>query len=207
MRSPRPAPLHFPITIRRIVRLLWQMPLVAAMLCGAGMGVLFLRSDVRSFRPRLPQIRKMIEVQKAATPVLPPFLIQCLHAEGFPDQHTAGCLLSQYGLDDTTSLHRQARRLLWTGSLYWHLSGEERDMLYCAFMNDGAGRKGIHHLASRLFGRPVERLTDSELAALAVASRSPTRFLRDRALLETFAEKLLVKSSSGRLYFDKLEMD
>lgn len=207
MCSPQPSALLLPALIRRIVRLLWQVPLVMVVLCVAGVGVLFLRSDVRSFRPRLPEIRKIIEVQKAATPVLPPFLISCLRAEGAPDQHTVGCLLSQFGLDDTTSLHRHARTLLWTGSLQWHLSEEERDLLHCAFMSDGAGGMGIHHLASRLFGRPVERLTDSELAALAVASRSPTRFLRDRALLETFAEKLLVKSSSGRLYFDKLEMD
>lgn len=161
------------------------------------MGALFLRSDVRSFRPRLPQIRKMIEIQKAATPTLPPFLIQCIHAEGELDHFTARCLLSQFGLDDTSSMHRHARTLLWAGSLSWHLTTEERDLLYCAFMNDGADGEGIHHLASRLYGRRVEELTDSELATLAVASTSPSRFLNNRALLETYSGKLLRRIKAG----------
>lgn len=197
MRSTQPPPMQPSFIIRRIIRLLWQIPLAVVALCVAGLGALFLRSDVRSFRPRLPEIRKIIEVQKAATPTMPPFLISCLRAEGAPDQFTARCLLSQFGLDDTNSLHRHARALLWKGSLYWHLSGEERDLLYCAFMNDGAGGLGIHHLASSLFGRPVEELTASELATLAVASTSPSRFIKDHALLETYSGKLLHRIKAG----------
>jgi hypothetical protein len=158
----------------------------------AGVGLWFLRSDVRSFRPRLAKIRQMIEVQKEATSVLPPFLILCFHeGGGAPDHFTARCLLVRYGLSETDALHWHTRTLFWSWSLWWHFSGAERDLLYCACLNDGAGRTGIHHLSKRLFGGPVEKLTEAELAALAVASRSPNVFLKDCPRLDTLSEDLL----------------
>lgn len=191
-------PIQSAISGRRILRLLVLIPMMSIGLLMAGVGLVFLRSDVASFRPRLSKIRQMIEVQKEVTPTLPPFLIQCLHAGGgLPDHFTARCLLVRYGLSETDALHWHTRTLFWSWSLYWHLSEAERDLLYCACLNDGAGQTGIHHLSLRLHGKPVEKLTEPELAALAVASRSPIIFLRDRQRLDTLSGDLLRRVKAG----------
>ena len=193
MNSQQTKPVHAPaINGRRIIRLLLLIPLLIIVLAVAGVGVLFLRSDFISFRPRLPKINQVLDAQRAATPVLPPFLVRCLHAEdGAYDQFTAGCLLAQNGLDDTTSLRRMVRTYFWNWSLNWHFSEEDRDMLRCAYLSDGAGKNGIHHLSSRLYGRPIGQLTELEQASLVVASRSPTRFLKDRPRMNAVAEEIL----------------
>ena len=72
-------------------------------------------------------------------------------------------------------------------------------------MNDGGGGKGVHLLASRLFDRHLEELTDAELATLAVAACSPTRYLKDRALLASCAEKLLRRINAGGMRCAKWE--
>ncbi|WP_395745476.1 hypothetical protein [Prosthecobacter sp.] len=183
--------------MRRLVKLLVLIPLLLVGLTVAGVGVLFLRSDVVSFQPRLPEMRRMIEAQRAATPALPLFFRRCMHAEGVPDHHTARCLLAKHGLDDTTSLRRHARAFSWGASLWLHFSAEERDLLYCACVNDGAGKAGIHQVSRRLFGRPVEELTERELAALVVASRAPFRFLIHRPLWDLSTERLLHQVKGG----------
>ncbi|MFZ2276438.1 MAG: hypothetical protein WAW39_01515 [Prosthecobacter sp.] len=186
------------ISGRRILRLLVLIPMMSIGLLMAGVGLVFLRSDVRSFRPRMAKIRQMVEVQKLATPALPPFLIQCLHAGGGARDHvTARCLLIRYGLSETDAWHWHARTLFWSWSLYWHLSEADRDLLYCACLNDGAGQTGIHHLSMRLHGRPVEKLTEAELASLAVASRSPIIFLKNRPRLDIMSGDLLRSIKDG----------
>jgi hypothetical protein len=177
---------------RRMIRLLWLIPLAILVLAVTGVGVLFLRSDIISFRPRVPKIRQMIVAQQVATPALPPFLIRCLHAGGgAPDHFTARCLLVRCGLSEADALHWHVRTLFWSWALFWHLSEAERNLLHCACLNDGAGQTGVHHLSLRLHGKPVEKLTEPELAALAVASRSPNVFLKDRARLNAVSEELL----------------
>lgn len=179
-------------TARRVLRLFWLIPLVCLGLAVAGVGLLFLRSDSQSFRPQLPDIRQMIVAQQVATPMLPPFLIHCLQAGGgVPDHLTARWLLIRYGLSETDALYWHARTLFWSWSLHWHLSEAERWLLYCACLNDGEGQTGIHHLSLRLHGKPVEKLTEPELAALAVAARAPNMFLKDRARLSAECEDLL----------------
>ena len=144
MSSQQTAPIQSAISGWRILRLLLLIPLLVFVLLVAGVIIMFLRSDVASFRPTLSKIRQMIEVQKEATPMLPPFLIQCLHAGGgLPDHFTARCLLMRYGLSETDALHWHTRTLFWSWSLYWHLSEAERDLLYCACLNDGAGQTGF----------------------------------------------------------------
>lgn len=130
MSSQETEPIQSAISGRRILRLLLLIPLLVFVLLVAGVSILFLRLDVVSFRPRLPKIRQMIQSQKAATPTLPPFLIQCLHAGGgLPDHFTARCLLVRYGLSETDAFHWHTRTLFWSWSLYWHLSEAERDLL------------------------------------------------------------------------------
>lgn len=191
-------PMQSAISGRRILRLLVLIPMISIGLLMAGVGLVFLRSDVRSFRPRMEKIRQMVEVQKLATPALPPFLIQCLHAGGgAPDHFTARCLLMRNGLSETAAWHWHFRTLFWSWSLYWHFTAEERGLLYCACLNDGAGQTGIHHLSMRLHGRPVEKLTEPELAALAVVSRSPIIFLKNRPRLDTLSGDLLRRVKAG----------
>ncbi|WP_395738508.1 hypothetical protein [Prosthecobacter sp.] len=89
------------------------------------------------------------------------------------------------------------RTLFWSWSLRLHFSTAERDVLLCACLNDGAGKTGIRHLCTRLYGRSIEELTEPELAGLVVASRSPSRFLNNPELLAKFSAELLrrVKAS------------
>lgn len=198
MSSQQTEPIQSAISVRRILRLLLLIPLLVFVLLVAGVSIMFLRSDVASFRPRLSKIRQMIEVQKEATPTLLPFLIQCLHAGGgLPDHFTARCLLVRHGLSETDALHRHTRTLFWSWSLYWHLSETERDLLHCACLNDGAGQTSIHHLSIRLHGKPVEKLTEPELSALAVASRSPGVFLKNRSRLDIISGDLLRGIKAG----------
>ena len=198
MNSQQTEPIQSAISGWRILRLLLLIPLLVFVLLVAGVSIMFLRSDVASFRPRLSKIRQMIEVQKEATPTLPPFLIKCLNAGGdLPDHFSARCLLMRYGLSETDALHWHSRTLFWSWSLWWHLTEVKRDLLYCACLNDGAGQTGIHCLSMRLHGRPVEKLTESELAALAVASRSPIIFLKNRPRLDTLSEDLLRRVKAG----------
>lgn len=198
MSNQQTEPIQSAISGRRILRLLLRIPLLVFVLLVAGVSIMFLRSDVASFRPRLSKIRQMIEVQKEVTPTLPPFLIQCLLAGGgLPDHFTARCLLVRYGLSETDALHWHTRTLFWSWSLYWHLSEAERDLLYCACLNDGAGQTGIHHLSLRLHGKPVEKLTEPELAALAVASHSPIIFLKTCPRLDIISGDLLRRVKAG----------
>ncbi len=178
--------------------LLLVIPLLFIGMAVAGVGVLFLRSDIVSFRPRLPRIRQMMEEQKTATPALQPFLVQCLHAgSGAPDHFTARCLLVRHGLNETDAVRWHTRTLFWSWSLYCRFSEAERDLLYCACLNDGAGKTGIHHLSLRLHGKPLEKLTEPEMAALAVASRAPNIYLKDRARLDTISGDLLRSVKGG----------
>lgn len=198
MSSQQTVPIQSALSRRRILRLLVLIPMMSIGLLMAGVGLVFLRSDVASFRPQLSKIRQMIEVQKEVTPTMPRFLIQCLHAGGgLPNHFTARYLPVRYGLSETDALHWHTRTLFWSWSLYWHLSEAERDLLYCACLNDGAGQTGIHHLSMRLHGKPVEKLTEPELAALAVASRLPIIFLKNRPRLDTLSEDLLRRVKAG----------
>jgi len=171
-------------------RIVWLLLLIVGLVV-AGLGILFLRSDIGSFQPRLPTITQKLEVQRTATPTLPPFLIRCLRAEGAADHFTARCLLIQFGLNETTALRWHMRTWLWSWSLWWHFSEVERDLLYCACLHDGVGKTGIHHLSARLFGRPIEKLTEQEMAVLSVASRAPAYCLKNRPKLTATSEELL----------------
>jgi hypothetical protein len=100
-------------------------------------------------------------------------------------------LLGKFGLNETTSLRRHVRQIFWRMSLKWHLSVEDRQLLYFRHMADLEGHMGIQHVARELYPKPLEALNDRQLAALVIISRSPARFLRDRALLEKFTDEFL----------------
>lgn len=174
---------------RRVCRLLWLIPALLMLLGILLAGGLFLRSDIYAFRPRLPQIMKMVEEQRVETPVIPPFLARCVEHEAGNDFHITRVLLSQFGLNETTSLRWQARQVMWRMSLKWHLSVEERQLLYIHHVSDLEGHWGIQHVARKLYQKPLEDLDDRQLASLVVFSRSPSRFLRDRALLDKFTDE------------------
>jgi len=180
---------------KRLFRLtLWLVG--SGMVLGTlSLAALFLRSDIYSFRPRLPQIKAVIEAQRQATPKLPPLLSRCLDVDApfmTPDQFVARRLLSDRGLlERATSGRRIVRTWFWSWSLAWHLPPEERHLLHCAFLNDGDGHQGIHHLAHRLHGKGVDQLSEIEIAELVVASRAPMRYLRDTEILKQHAQALL----------------
>lgn len=187
--SPDPSRLRW----RNVRRLLWLLPLLALLFALAGTGFLFLRSDIDSFRPRLPKMMKLVEEQRAATPDLPPFLQSCLAHEAGNDAHIASVLLAEHGLNHTSGLRWAVRSSFWRWSLKWHFSVEERQLLYCRFISDLDGHLGIQHVAQKLYQKPLSALNDHELASLVVFSRSPTRFMRDRARLNEATEHFLAE--------------
>jgi len=181
------------ISWHRVCRLLWPVPALL-MLTGVLLaGGLFLRSDIYSFRPRLPQIMKLVEEQRAGTLVIPPFLARCVEHETGNDFHFTRVLLGNFGLNQTTSLRRNVRQIFWRISLKWHLSVQDRQLLYFRYMADLDGHMGIQHVARKLYQKPVEALDDHQLATLVVFSRSPTRFMRDRTLLDKLTDEFLAK--------------
>lgn len=180
---------------KRLFRLgLWVVGSVIV-LGTLSLAALFLRSDIYSFRPRLPRITAMIETQRLATPALPPLLSRFLDVDApysTPDQFMAKRLLDDYGLLERAIFwHRIARVYFWSWSLVWHLTLEERHLLHCAFLNDGDGHQGVHHLNHKLHGKELDQLSDIEIAELVVASRAPMRYLRDREILKQHAQALL----------------
>lgn len=187
--SPDPSRLRW----RNVRRLLWLLPLLALLFALAGTGFLFLRSDIYSFRPRLPKMMKLFEEQRTATPQLPAFLRRCLATETGNDAHIARVLLSEYGMSHTRGYRWAARWIFWRWSLKWHLSVEERQLLYCHFISDLDGHRGIQHVAQKLYQKPLSALNDRELASLVVFSRSPTRFMRDRARLDEATAQFLAE--------------
>lgn len=187
--SPDPSRLRW----RNVRRLLWLLPLLALLFALAGTGFLFLRSDIYSFRPRLPKMMKLVEGQRTATPDLPPFLQSCLAHEAGNDAHIARVLLAEHGLNHTSGLRWAVRSTFWQWSLKWHLSVEERQLLYCRLISDLDGHLGIQHLAQKLYQKSLPALNDRELASLVVFSHSPTRFMRDRARLNEATEQFLAE--------------
>ena len=134
---------------------------------------------------------KLVEEQRAATPDLPPFLQSCLAHEAGNDAHIARVLLAEHGLNHTSGLRWAVRSTFWQWSLKWHLSVEERQLLYCRFISDLDEHWGIQHVAQKLYQKPLSALNDHELASLVVFSRSPTRFISDRAKLDEATNRLL----------------
>jgi hypothetical protein len=179
---------------RRVCRLLWLIPALSMLLgilfWGGG---LFLRSDIYSFRPRLPKIMKLVEEQLAETPFIPPFLARCIEHEAGNDFHVTRVLLGNFGLNETTSLRRHVRQIFWRISLKWHLSVQDRQLLYFRHMADLEGHMGIQHVARKLYQKPLVALDDRQLASLVVVSRSPARYLRDRARLDEVTDQFLAE--------------
>ena len=63
--------------------------------------------------------------------------------------------------------------------------------MYCRFISDLDEHWGIQHVAQKLYQKPLSALNDHELASLVVFSRSPTRFISDRAKLDEATDRLL----------------
>lgn len=156
--------------------------------------LLFLRSDIYSFRPKLPAIREMIAKQREATPDIPPFLVTCMRngeTWSSASHWEARCLLGSFGYDRAGVYRRTSRTFFWKASLKWHLSLEELNLLKCALTYGGENESGIHHLADNLFRKSLTQLDQRELAELAQAASSPNRYLRDRELLAIHTDNLL----------------
>jgi hypothetical protein len=149
-----------------------------------GIGIILTYSDFTTFRPRLPQIMRIVEHQRIATPLIPSFLSRCLdHAAG-NDLHVSRCLLMEFGLNQTTHKSWHARHAGWTILVKWHLKKEDRQLLYCHFISDLSGNLGIQHVSQKLYQKPLTALNERELASLIIVSRSPVTFLRDKTKLD-----------------------
>lgn len=85
------------------------------------------------------------------------------------------------------------RQILWRISLKWHLRVPDRQLLYFRHMADLEGHMGIQHVARKLYQKPLEALNERQLATLEVFSRSPMRYMRDRALLEKLTDEFLAQ--------------
>lgn len=181
------------VSWRRILRLAWLVPVVLVFLLALALGGLFLGNDIVSFRPHLQDLTKMVDLQRAATPQVPDFFVRCMerHPWSDMDSFTARQLLHRYGYGRANSARWHLRAVLWSASLKWHFGKADRTLLFCAFLEDGRGNAGVHHLAHRLLGKPLEQLDRGELARLAVASDSPHYWPSKPKELQQRGEELL----------------
>jgi hypothetical protein len=189
----RSNPLSLRPSWRRILHLLWLIPLLIALLVILGIGASLLYFDLTTFRPRLPHIMKIVEYQRMATPVIPSFLSRCLDHEACDDLYISRCLLMEFGLNQTTSKRWHARHAGWTMLVKWHLKKEERQLLYCHFISDQSGHLGIHHVSQKLYQKPLTALNERELASLVIVSRAPGIFLRDKTKLDLATTRFMAE--------------
>jgi hypothetical protein len=185
----------------RFLKLIGLTALLIVLLIVAGIGAIFLRSDLYSFRPRLGRIHKIIETQRQATPTIPPFLLKCIENDltnNGVDLFSAKQLLFHFDLNRTTNFRWPVRCYMWCYSVRWHISPSDRDLLACAFLgSDGNGHQGIHHMSQRLHKKPITELSEYEIAEVVVACRGPTRYLRDREILKRHSEDLVRMTRSS----------
>lgn len=107
------------VSWRRILRLLWLLPLLLVSTLFIGAFMLFLRADFVLFRPHLSEVVKRVDTQRAATPQMPDFFVRCLEKDPWSDidYFTARQLLPEHGLESMSSRSRMFRALLHSASL------------------------------------------------------------------------------------------
>jgi hypothetical protein len=159
--------------------------------------------DLRHFQPRRAQIDALLA---AAHPLdrEPPLALLAL--QEFERADRAACRTTQLLSTeiDIEELRRGANRLvhalMWLQLANLHLSHEEQMLLDRSRTYFGQGAVGYAEGAHRRFGRPLDALTDIELAQLVVVARWPRRLQAPEQadLVRIAAQRLLEQARAAR---------
>jgi hypothetical protein len=135
--------------------------------------------DLVEFEPRRAEIDAMLS---AGDPLdrFPPNLLPALQradANGNVAPPAARAILIQVDcVDGRCGPNWQIRWLLWSGLVKMHLSESEQLLIVRPRVFFGKGVSGYAAGALSVYGRPLNQLSDYELAELVVIARWPTRY-------------------------------
>jgi len=141
----------------------------------------FVFYDLTRFQPHASEIARIVA---AAHPneSSPPEMLRKLLREPRGDVSLNASRLLILKLKPRASrrgnLAWQSTSLLWWLLVKLHLSEDEQLAIICSTSLLGRRTYGFEAGANTFFDRPLNRLTDSELATLAVRAHSPTRWQR-----------------------------
>jgi hypothetical protein len=173
---------------------------IPAAICIA-LAIGFLVYDLRMFQPRRSEIEALIAAAHPLERSPPPMLIELHRADPGSDASWQAAWSVLVHLDERrpprADVDRMNRAKLWTFLLRIHLSEADRWRIVHSRTYMGEGAFGFQAGALGIFGKPLDRLTDLELAGLIVISHRP-RVLREprfAAHVERGARELLERVS------------
>jgi len=159
--------------------------------------------DLTEFQPRRDDIARLIAPAHPDERSPPAMLRKLL----LTDQHgDPSWTVTRILLSDLEVPRGMRGGLGWhgTGFLWWqlvriHLSHEEQLVILCSRSFLGRRAYGYEAGARAYFGRPLDQLTDAELATLVVVARWPSRWNQPEAFNEIAAprDRLLAHTRSG----------
>jgi len=157
----------------------------------------FLYYDLTRFQPHTDQISRIIAEAHPSERSSPP-LLRKLVSEPRGELSLDASRLLVFKLKPGATrgnLHWKSTSLLWWLLVKVHLSEDEQLAIVCSASFLGQRVYGFEAGANTFFHRPLNRLTDSELATLAVRARNPSRWQRaDRQEeLAKAADRLLAR--------------
>jgi len=160
--------------------------------------------DLVEYEPRRAEVQALLERAAPAERSPPPVLRDLQRADARGQIHMRATRMLLYELDHDAppmrTVDRLRRELMWTQLVKIHLSTEEQLLIDRSRVFLGQRTYGFEAGARSVFGRPLDRLSDQELAELVVIARWPSRFRepRHRADRAKAASALLAEVRSAR---------
>jgi hypothetical protein len=136
--------------------------------------------DLLEYEPRRAEIQALLERAAPAERSPPPVLRDLQRADARGQVHMRATRVVLHELDRDAlpmqTLQRMRRQLIWTQLGKVHLAEEEQLLIERSRIFLGQRSYGFEAGARSVFGRPLDRLSDQELAELVVIARWPSRF-------------------------------
>ncbi len=163
-------------TVARLLRWLSFLLFTTAGAIALGLAIY----DLREFHPRRAEIDAMLAAAKPLERSPPRMLIQLQLADAREAvaSRTSRLILFELdrGVGQRPTLEWKSRSLLWVWLVDLHLSEQEQLLIMRTFAFSGYRRYGFEDGALEFFGRPLDRLSELELAELVVLARWPSRY-------------------------------
>jgi hypothetical protein len=170
--------------------------------CGAAAIVLvplaaFAWYDLTRYQPHSGEIEQIV-ASAHPSERSPPAMLRTLHLTDWQgDLSWSTSRLLIFKLETLAARHRnlawQRTWFLWRHLVKLHLSEDEQLAIICSTTFLGRGAYGFEAGARTFFQRPLNQLTDAELATLVVRASAPSHWLRPDSAED------LAKAASGLL--------
>lgn len=136
--------------------------------------------DLREYEPRRAEIDAMLNAAGPLERSPPPLLaeLQRANSKGYVASLATRHILGDLDRESPRmrTLARMRRELMWIPLVKGHLSEDEQLLIDRSHVFLGQRTCGFEAGALAVYGRPLNRLSDLELAELVVIARWPTRF-------------------------------